>query len=723
MTAVSSFLSSNMFLVFFVYGLAFFAMGLVVALESRRSSGLRLASGLVFLAGFGVLNGLVAWMDMVSAVPGVTPTPSTMPLHQVQPINCFDCHADPTLPVSGESFGLLVFMSALKLALMVVSSLSLCQFGVKLLADEDKRWVKLVPLALLTVWLLGLVPIRLISPYGVEQWLTNGGILARYVLLTPASVMAGLGLLRERPRLAAMGLPHLARYCSWAAGFFAVTAFAAGLVVPPAPYPPADSLNYSSFFAATGVPVQVVRAFAALAIAYFVVRILRVFWIEYDRRLEGAITNQLKAQREALEAQRAVQQAVEAWNRELEARVSQRTHELEVRNRELAALNSIANTISQSLNLNELLKATLDRVLGLIGTSAGAIYLLDQHGTELVLELEMGTTPWLAHIASRVPLGEGSVGKAAAEARTVCSGLDKLGEATAGEATCGPTVCVPLMSKGKVLGVMTIHAASGKGLPRQEVDMLEAIAGQVGVAIENAKLFEQVQQLAVLEERDRIAREMHDGLAQILGYLNLRIRAAEEMLSRKDEAALKAELKHAVDVTQEAYADVREAILGLRTSITLEQDLLCTLREYLRKFQQHSGISAELLAECEDSIALAPAAEVQLIRIIQEALTNVRKHACARHAWVRIRTNADRAEVAIGDDGCGFDVELTAAREGHFGLQTMKERAESVGGSLEVRTAPSRGTQVLVTLPLAVEGGRPYGSHQDYVGGRSRTVS
>lgn len=723
MGAVSSFLSANMYLVFFVYGLAFFTMGLVVALESRRSSGLRLSSGLVFLAAFGVLHGIAGWMDMLGAIPGVIPGPSTMPLHQVQPINCFDCHLDPTLPVSGEQTGLNVFVNALKLVLMVAAWLSLAQFGVELMAGEKKpRWFRLTPFALFTLWLVSLVPVRALASYGPEQWLLNASVWARYVLFAPASVMAMLGLLAERPRLREMGLPYLARYATWAAAFFAVTGIAGGLVVPPAPYPPADSVNYSSFFAATGVPVQVVRAFAALAIAFCVVRILRVFAIEYDRRLEGAIANQIRAQQEALDAQRSAQQAIEAWNRELEARVGQRTYELEVRNRELGALNSIATTISQSLTLNDLLRAIMTRVLGLVGASAGAIYLMDPGAEELALELEIGTTPWLAEIAAKVPLGQGAVGQAAAEARTICSETATVNVGPDGP-TWGPTVCVPVRSKGKVLGVMTLVSAADSGLPTQEIDILEGIAGQVGVAIENARLFEQVQQLAVLEERDRIAREMHDGLAQILGYLHLRLRVSEEMLERGDHESLRAELQHSSTVTQEAYADVREAILGLRTSISLEQDLLVTLREYLRKFRQNSKIVAELEVESDVPVSLTPAAEVQLIRIIQEALTNVRKHAHASHAWVRIRTLGDLAEVSISDNGRGFDLTLSAAREGHFGLQTMAERAESVGGRVEVLSAPGEGTTVQVRLPLATEGGRVYGSYKDTVSGRSRTVS
>jgi signal transduction histidine kinase len=182
-------------------------------------------------------------------------------------------------------------------------------------------------------------------------------------------------------------------------------------------------------------------------------------------------------------------------------------------------------------------------------------------------------------------------------------------------------------------------------------------------------------------------------------------------------------LLHSATVTQEAYADVREAILGLRTSISLEQDLLTTLREYLRKFRQNSNIAAELELECDDPVTLTPAAEVQLIRITQEALTNVRKHARASHAWVRIRIVGNMAEVSISDNGRGFDLLQSAAKEGHFGLQTMRERAESVGGTVEILAAPGQGTTVQVRLPLATEGGRVYGSYKDTLSGRSRSLS
>ena len=714
--AVSSFLSAHMFLVFFVYGLAFFITGLVVALESPRSSGLRLASSLSYLAVFGLLTGVAGWIDMVQAVPGLTPSPSTMPFHEIQPINCFECHADPTLPASSAGAGVLV--DTLKLVLMVVPSLSLCYFGVRLWEEErDHSRRRLLPLGLLSLWLLMVVAVRAAVSFSPEQWLINAGILARYFLLLPASLVAAHGLLRERLRLREMGVPQLASSCSWAAAFFVVSGLAGGLVVPPAPYFPADVLNYSTFFAITGVPVQVIRAFAALAVAYFVVRVLRVFGVEYDRRLESALAQELKAQQEALAAQQSARQSIEAWNRELEERVSQRTRELEDRNRELAALHSIAGAISQSLTLSEVLRATLEKVLGLVRASSGSVYLLDAERQMLAVEVIVGSGPWPAQVGAKVPLGQGCVGTAAAEGRLVTLAPDG-----STDDRSGPAVCLPLLSKGKVQGVMALVAASSQGMSEQELDILRAIAGEVGIAIENAKLLDQLQNLAVLEERDRIAREMHDGLAQVLGYLNLRLRMAESMLAQGDINATHNELEAAASVTQDAYADVREAILGLRTSVKPEQDLVATLSEYLRKFRQYSQLPVELLVDGGEPFALPPAAEIQVIRIIQEGLTNVRKHARAKRAWVRLARDERAAQITIGDDGRGFVVEDAATQEGHYGLHTMRERAESLGGSLTVRSTPGAGTTLLVTIPLAMEGGRAYGSHKDAIGGRSRSL-
>jgi signal transduction histidine kinase len=263
---------------------------------------------------------------------------------------------------------------------------------------------------------------------------------------------------------------------------------------------------------------------------------------------------------------------------------------------------------------------------------------------------------------------------------------------------------VPLKSKDRVLGVITMASKGRRPFSPQEVTILTAIGQQIGVAIENARLYEQVQSMAALEERGRIGRELHDGLAQVLGYLHLQSRAAEGLLSSGQIAQAQAELQEMQEVAQEAYGDVRESILGLRTAITPGAGLIPTLTEYLDKFSQQSGINARLVIGDDAEMKFTPAAEIQLLRIVQEALANVRKHSQASRAWVRFEADEAGAVITIEDDGQGFDPSrIWQDRQGHFGLQTMRERVESVGGELRFDSQPGQGTRVVIRVPLAPE--------------------
>jgi signal transduction histidine kinase len=192
---------------------------------------------------------------------------------------------------------------------------------------------------------------------------------------------------------------------------------------------------------------------------------------------------------------------------------------------------------------------------------------------------------------------------------------------------------------------------------------------------------------------------MHDGLGQALGSLLVKIRCAA--LRDLPDAKARVALDKVEKIAEEAYAEVRQSIFGLRTIVTRSLGLIPTLAEYLHDFSQQSGITTDLQVPHETAIRLSLRAEIQLIRVIQEALTNVRRHAQARRAWVSFRVQGEELEVVIGDDGRGFDLAgvQTGAR-GHFGLQTMEERSQAVGGKLDIDTAPGKGTKVSVTLPL-----------------------
>ncbi|MEI7743788.1 MAG: GAF domain-containing sensor histidine kinase [Chloroflexota bacterium] len=256
----------------------------------------------------------------------------------------------------------------------------------------------------------------------------------------------------------------------------------------------------------------------------------------------------------------------------------------------------------------------------------------------------------------------------------------------------------PLRGPDGVLGELCV-TRPGRPFSKQERDLLGALADMASVAVRTAHLHEAEEQWTIHAERDRIARELHDSLAQVLGVIHLQLRSLEARA--KDEASLGIadELSALAETADEAYSDVREAILGLRETVREDMGLEGSLREYLRKYSRQTGISASLTCEGDTRRALTPRVEVQLLRVVQEALTNTRKHAEASRVQVRIVCAPGLTTLKIEDNGVGFDpTTVSSSMEGGFGLASMRERVEQVGGTLTVHTAPSEGTTIVVRL-------------------------
>ncbi|MDQ3856712.1 MAG: PAS domain-containing sensor histidine kinase [Chloroflexota bacterium] len=227
---------------------------------------------------------------------------------------------------------------------------------------------------------------------------------------------------------------------------------------------------------------------------------------------------------------------------------------------------------------------------------------------------------------------------------------------------------------------------------------------RIGGVVYNCRDISERRELAIVEERARIAREMHDSVAQVLGYVSMKAQAAQRLIDHGQAELAASEVAQLAQAAQVAYSDVREDILGLRSSMAVDRGLLDALRAYLDQWQTQSGISVELRTSQMDGTHLSPSAELQLLRIVQEALTNTRKHSGATHAEVSIRETDGNIEVAIEDDGTGFDPQQPARSMGpHFGLAVMRERAEAAGGALRIDSGRRRGTRVIVCLPVNLE--------------------
>lgn len=201
----------------------------------------------------------------------------------------------------------------------------------------------------------------------------------------------------------------------------------------------------------------------------------------------------------------------------------------------------------------------------------------------------------------------------------------------------------------------------------------------------------------VSAERLRIAQEMHDGLAQVLAYVNTKAQVVREHLrmGRTEEATK--HLDQLAAAAREVYADVRESIIGLR-SAAQEGSATDSLRDYVANWEVQNGIACRLHLEADLDVPVG--AELQVLRIVQEALANVRKHSKAGHADVRVEKIGNEICITVGDDGIGFNpTELGRAEFPRFGLSSMRERAESVGGRLRVDSAPGGGTRVTIEVP------------------------
>jgi signal transduction histidine kinase len=217
---------------------------------------------------------------------------------------------------------------------------------------------------------------------------------------------------------------------------------------------------------------------------------------------------------------------------------------------------------------------------------------------------------------------------------------------------------------------------------------------------------ERARRLAILEERDRIGREMHDGLAQVLGFVNTKAQAVREYLRTEQPAAAARHLEELIVAAREAYADAREAIAGLRVEGAAERPLAELLAEQIERFQRQSGLAAELKLAPEWTDAyLSATARVQLLRIVQEALTNTRKHAAAQHVTLSLTVENEQVHLCIADDGRGFHLSrLLSPDFSRFGLRTMRERAQAVGGVFRIESLPGQGTRLSVHVPLHAAG-------------------
>jgi nitrate/nitrite-specific signal transduction histidine kinase len=392
--------------------------------------------------------------------------------------------------------------------------------------------------------------------------------------------------------------------------------------------------------------------------------------------------------------------------------------EKERRNRELQTLNEVARATNQLLDPQQILDLTINIAVSSLAVQAGAIYLLDHHSGRFVLQACQGVAEcremvchlWVFNrVMGNLERPDSQVIAVPITAET-CYGMWQ-------DAQGRSFVVVPLKAKGQLLGAMTFVTHPGQGVTEEGAKTLKAIGEQVGLALANATRFQNVRNAATLEERERLAREMHDSLAQALGYLKLQASLTDDLLSSGQIVQAQANLREVREIARETYLDVREAIFGLRHLPSIEHEFFPALQEYLNEYQTHYGLQVQLLTENDCRPSFPADVSIQLTRIIQEALTNVRKHAKTSQANIRFEQIDHHWRITVEDNGTGFDPrQVPPSGQQYLGLQIMRERAGSIGGELELDSRLGSGTSVIVRVPFSDE--QPYARTFAYSSGR-----
>ncbi|MGH2605201.1 MAG: histidine kinase, partial [Anaerolineales bacterium] len=256
---------------------------------------------------------------------------------------------------------------------------------------------------------------------------------------------------------------------------------------------------------------------------------------------------------------------------------------------------------------------------------------------------------------------------------------------------------IPLRARNEVVGDLCLGTSSPRRFHDREIGLLEALGPQIGVAVENARLYDQVGRMAVSEERSRIGMDLHDGVIQSIYAVGLTLEAARHLLADDRERAASM-LDQAVSGLNDAIRDIRNFILDLRPR-RFEGDLAHGLARLLREFQANTMVQARLHAPAEAVNGLPTAAARTIFLTTQEALANVARHARAGRVDLRLMREPHRVALTIEDDGVGFDVGALDLALGH-GLANMRSRADELGGRFEIHTSPGQGTVLSLTLPL-----------------------
>lgn len=379
--------------------------------------------------------------------------------------------------------------------------------------------------------------------------------------------------------------------------------------------------------------------------------------------------------------------------------------QLKRRNRELSILNTIAEALNREVDLSQALHTTLAHVADLCDLQTGWIWLMDEETGEAYLAAVQHLPP----IVTQTPgLMDGTAycycldvyqsGDMDDAANINVIGCSRLAKLVRHQADLRYHACIPLYAHGKKMGLLNVASADWRELSPDDLRLLYTVGDLLSMAIERARLFEKSARFGATEERNRLAREIHDTLAQGLAGIALKLETVDALLETDPDRA-KQIVQQALSLTRHNLDEARRSVLDLRAA-PLEGR---TLAEAVRFLADDLIVGANLKLNfvMGEMRPLPLRVETGLFRVAQEALNNIVKHAEASEVWIHLKTTPGQVQLVIGDDGKGFDPEQIP--EGCYGIIGLNERVRLLGGTAEFCSGDGEGTEITVIVPIEVQ--------------------
>ncbi len=377
-------------------------------------------------------------------------------------------------------------------------------------------------------------------------------------------------------------------------------------------------------------------------------------------------------------------------------------HQLRRRNKELSILNAIAQELNRELSLEKAMQSTLERVVSLLELKTGWIWLFTPEGDAAYVAASYNLPPIL-HDQPELLTGtcycierylSDDLDKAFNISEITCSRLKNL---TEGTADLRYHASVPLFASKHKIGILNVLSAQSQELSDSNLQLLYTIGDMLGIAIERARLFGQSHQMGIIEERNRLARELHDTLAQDLTAISLKLETISALWDSDQPDKLQSILQQTQDLTRRSLEEARRSVLDLRATPLEDRSLVEALEQLLQQANKDGGVAVhfEVVGTYR---ALPMRKETGIYRIAQEAINNVLKHAAAAQLVLSIAYQPEYLELSIQDDGRGFEPDV--GPDLGYGLVGISERVNLLGGKLEIQSSPEIGTLIKAKILL-----------------------